>query len=191
MLGRGTPTPRPAVEALSHGAARAGIWLNPSEGGTGAAPLPLLAVLRAAHGLEGRIRPIASGKLGHPGDVAWARAAGAEFVTSARGFMVALGCIQAPKCNRNSCPAGITPHDPRLQRGLGTEARPDKVARHAQGVLAEPGMIAQSVGVADPRTAPPPCAHRAAQRPVGPDGLPPSRRRTPATAPQRSVGHIP
>ena len=141
------------------------ITLDGGEGGTGAAPLPLidlvgmsirealplLADMRAAHGLENRIRLIASGKLSHPGDVAWALAAGADFVTSARGFMFALGCIQALKCNRNTCPTGITTHNPRLQRGLVAEAKSDKVARYARGVLAEVAMIAQAVGVGDPR----------------------------------------
>ncbi len=141
------------------------ITLDGGEGGTGAAPLPLidlvgmsirealplLADLRATFGLQERIRLIASGKLGHPGDVAWALAAGADFVTSARGFMFSLGCIQALKCNRNTCPTGITTHNPRLQRGLVAEAKSEKVARYASGVVAELGMIAQSVGVADPR----------------------------------------
>jgi hypothetical protein len=44
---------------------------------------------------------------------------GADFVTSARGFMFALGCIQALKCHKNTCPTGITTHDPRFQAGAG------------------------------------------------------------------------
>lgn len=137
------------AEVLSRGvdAAPDFITLDGGEGGTGAAPLPLidlvgmsirealplLADLRARYGLQDRIRLIASGKLGHPGDLAWALAAGADFVTSARGFMFSLGCIQALKCNRNTCPTGITTHDPRLQRGLVAEAKSDKVARYARG----------------------------------------------------------
>ena len=45
-------------------------------------------------------------------------AVGADFVTSARGFMFALGCIQALQCNKNTCPTGITTHNKKLQRGL-------------------------------------------------------------------------
>ena len=63
-------------------------------------------------GLRDRIRSLASGKLINPEGVAWALCAGADFVTSARGFMFALGCIQAMKCNKNTCPTGITTHDP-------------------------------------------------------------------------------
>ena len=113
--------------------------------------LPLICDLRDSHGLHDRIRLIASGKLINPSDVAWAICAGADFVTSARGFMFSLGCIQAMKCNRNTCPTGITTHDPRLQKGLVPEDKFDKVARYAKGVIHEVETIAHSVGVAEPR----------------------------------------
>lgn len=67
-----------------------------------------------AYGLRGRLRVIASGKLITPADVPWALCTGADFVCSARGFMFSLGCIQALQCNKNTCPTGITTHDPRL-----------------------------------------------------------------------------
>ncbi len=69
-------------------------------------------------GLKDRVKIIASGKLVNPGDIAWALCAGAGFITSARGFMFSLGCIQALKCNKNTCPTGITTHDSSLQKGL-------------------------------------------------------------------------
>lgn len=141
------------------------ITLDGGEGGTGAAPMPLIdlvgmsvrealpqvANLRDRHGLKGRIRLIASGKLVNPGDVAWALAAGADIVTSARGFMFALGCIQALKCNRNTCPTGITTHDPRLQKGLVVADKDQRVAHYARGIIHEVETIAHSVGVAEPR----------------------------------------
>ncbi|WP_298567547.1 FMN-binding glutamate synthase family protein [uncultured Aliiroseovarius sp.] len=141
------------------------ITIDGGEGGTGAAPMPLIDLvgmpirealplicdLRDSHGLHDRIRLIASGKLINPSDVAWAICAGADFVTSARGFMFSLGCIQAMKCNRNTCPTGITTHDPRLQKGLVPEDKFDKVARYAKGVIHEVETIAHSVGVAEPR----------------------------------------
>ena len=70
------------------------------------------------HGLRERIKIIASGKLTNPGQVAWAFCAGADIAVSARGFMLALGCIQALQCNQNTRPTGITTHDPKPQRGL-------------------------------------------------------------------------
>lgn len=141
------------------------ITIDGGEGGTGAAPMPLIDLvgmpirealprivdLRDQRGLSERIRIIASGKLVNPGDVAWAICAGADFVTSARGFMFSLGCIQALKCNRNTCPTGITTHDPRLQKGLVPQDKAEKVAQYAGSLIQEVETIAHSVGVAEPR----------------------------------------
>ena len=141
------------------------ITVDGGDGGTGAAPMPLMDLvglplrealprmvdMRDKHGLKDRIRIVASGKLVNPGDVAWALCAGADFVTSARGFMFSLGCIQALKCNRNTCPTGITTHDPRLQAGLVVEDKYKKVAHYAKSVIKEVETIAHSVGVAEPR----------------------------------------
>jgi len=141
------------------------ITIDGGEGGTGAAPMPLMDLVgmsirealpmvtdmrNAAH-LHQRIRLIASGKLVNPGDIAWAIAAGADFVISARGFMFSLGCIQALKCNKNTCPTGITTHDPRLQQGLDPSVKEIRVANYAQQIIREVETIAHSVGVAEPR----------------------------------------
>jgi len=141
------------------------ITIDGGEGGTGAAPMPLIDLvgmpirealplvcdLRDAAGLHDRIRLIASGKMVNPGDVAWALCAGADFVTSARGFMFSLGCIQALRCNRNTCPTGITTHDPRFQKGLVPEDKFKNVAAYADNIVHEVETIAHSVGVAEPR----------------------------------------
>ena len=141
------------------------ITLDGGEGGTGAAPmplmdlvgmpvreaLPLLADLRDKAGLKDRIRIVAGGKLVNPGDIAWALAAGADFVTSARGFMFSLGCIQALKCNKNTCPTGITTHDPRCQKGLVPAVKYTKVANYARSIIKEVEIIAHAVGVDEPR----------------------------------------
>jgi len=102
-------------------------------------------------GLRERVRVIASGKLINPVGVAWALCAGADFVTSARGFMFALGCIQAMKCNQNTCPTGITTHDKRLQRGLDPTAKANRVMRYQQNMEKEVGVIAHSCGAVEPR----------------------------------------
>jgi glutamate synthase domain-containing protein 2 len=141
------------------------ITLDGGEGGTGAAPMPLMdlvgvsirealprvSAMRNERGLKDRIRIVASGKLVNPGDIAWALCAGADFVTSARGFMFSLGCIQALKCNKNTCPTGITTHDPRFQKGLVPSEKYDKVAAYANGLIKEVETIAHSVGVSEPR----------------------------------------
>lgn len=141
------------------------ITLDGGEGGTGAAPMPLIDLvgmsvrealplvvrIREEFRLQDRIRLIASGKLVNPGDVAWALAAGADFVTSARGFMFALGCIQALKCNKNTCPTGITTHDARLQQGLDVAHKSERVSHYAKEMLHEVEVIAHSVGVSEPK----------------------------------------
>ncbi len=141
------------------------ITVDGGDGGTGAAPLPLidnvgltlrealpmLVDLRDAAGLKDRVRIVASGKLVTPSEVAWALCAGADFTISARGFMFALGCIQAMKCNKNTCPTGITTHDPALQRGLDPTNKAERVANFVEAMRKEVGVIAHSVGVTGPR----------------------------------------
>ncbi|WP_439105386.1 FMN-binding glutamate synthase family protein [Celeribacter marinus] len=141
------------------------ITIDGGEGGTGAAPMPLIDLvgmpikealirivdLRDKYGLHDRIRIIAAGKLVNPADLAWAICAGADFVVSARGFMFSLGCIQALKCNKNTCPTGITTHDEHLQKGLVVEDKYKKVAAYAKASIKELETIAHSVGVLEPR----------------------------------------
>lgn len=141
------------------------IIVDGSEGGTGAAPqtlmegvglplheaLPMLVDTLIARGLRQRIKVICSGKCITAYDVAWALSMGADFVNSARGFMLALGCIQSLQCNRNTCPTGITTQDPKLQRGLVVTDKSEKVANYAKNVMHEVGIIAHSCGVEDPR----------------------------------------
>ena len=141
------------------------ITIDSGDGGTGAAPMPLMDLVGVSireslpavsdllhkYGLRDRVRLIASGKLMVPGDVAWAIATGADFVVSARGFMFSLGCIQALKCNKNTCPTGITTHNARLQKGLVPLVKAEKVAAYAEGIRKEVEIIAHSCGVAEPR----------------------------------------
>lgn len=141
------------------------ITVDSAEGGSGAAPMPLMdgvgmllteslpgVVDRlVAWELRERIKVIASGKLINPRGVAWALAVGADFVNSARGFMFALGCIQSMQCNKNTCPTGVATHDPHLQRGLVPEDKAERVAHFARNMEKEVAMIAHSCGVAEPR----------------------------------------
>jgi glutamate synthase domain-containing protein 2 len=86
-----------------------------------------------------------------PDWVAWALCAGADFVNSARGFMFSLGCIQAMKCNKNTCPTGITTHNHRLQRGLDPEDKAVKVGNYCKSIVHEVEVLAHSCGVSEPR----------------------------------------
>ncbi len=141
------------------------ITLDSADGGTGAAPLalldymgiplreslPKLVDILQETGLRARIKVIASGKLITPAEVAWALCAGADAAVSARGFMFALGCIQALQCNKNTCPTGITTHNPRLQRGLVPANKAERVYHYAKRVMYDVGVIAHSCGVHEPR----------------------------------------
>lgn len=141
------------------------ITVDSGDGGTGAAPmalmddvglhlaeaLPLLVDLRDGYGLHDRIRIIASGKLITPNMVAWAIALGADICTSARGYMFALGCIQAMQCHRNTCPTGVTTHDPALQRGLVPADKARRVAQYHNNLVKEVEVIAHACGVSEPR----------------------------------------
>ena len=141
------------------------ITIDSADGGTGAAPaslidfmglpikesLPLVVDQLIRHGLKDRIKIVASGKLVTPAGVAFALCVGADFVVSARGFMFALGCIQALQCNRNTCPTGVTTHDKKLQRGLDPTDKAERVKRYALAVRKEVGVIAHSCGVPEPR----------------------------------------
>ena len=113
--------------------------------------LPRLVDTLQAHGLRERIRVIASGKLINPSDVAWALCVGADFVNSARGFLFALGCIQSMQCDKNTCPAGITTHNPRLQRGLDPHDKAERVRHYVENMRHEVEIIAHACGVPDPR----------------------------------------
>lgn len=141
------------------------ITVDSADGGSGAAPMPLMddmgLPLRESlpmlvdklneYGLRDRVKVIASGKLVTPADVAWALCIGADFINTARGFMFALGCIQALQCNKNTCPTGITTHDGKLQRGLVPEEKAVRVMHYHRNMIKEVGIIAHSCGVQTPR----------------------------------------
>jgi len=141
------------------------ITLDSADGGTGAAPqalmdyvgmplaesLPMLVNHLVGYGLRERVKVVCSGKMIAPSDMAWALCMGADFIVSARGFMFALGCIQALQCNKNTCPTGITTYQERLQRGLDPADKSVCVAHYVQNMLHEVGVIAHSCGVREAR----------------------------------------
>jgi glutamate synthase domain-containing protein 2 len=134
--------------------------IDGGEGGSGAAPQTLMdhmslpiaeALPRVVDSLlqadlKGRIRVIAAGKLVTSARAAWALCVGADFINTARGFMFSLGCIQALRCHQNTCPAGVTTHNKRLQRGLVVEEKYLRVANYARNMNQEIDMIAHSCG---------------------------------------------
>jgi glutamate synthase domain-containing protein 2 len=135
--------------------------IDGGEGGSGAAPqaladhmglsieeaLPRVVDSLIETGLRNRVRVVASGKLVTSAKAAWAICVGADFINTARGFMFALGCIQALRCHQNTCPTGITTHNKRLQRALVVEEKYLRVANYAMNMNREIDMIAHSCGV--------------------------------------------
>lgn len=118
------------------------ITIDGGEGGTGAAPpeftnfvgMPLLDALAFADdalhgfGIREQMRLIASGKVLTGFHIVRAMALGADTCSSARAMMMALGCIQALECNKNTCPTGVATQDPYFMKGLDV---PDKTTRVA------------------------------------------------------------
>ena len=137
------------------------IAVDGGEGGSGAAPqaladhmslsieeaLPRVVDALIEAGLKDRVRVMAAGQLVTSARAAWALACGADFVNSARGFLFALGCIQALRCHTNTCPTGITTHNPHLQRGLVVEEKFERVANYCLNMNKEIDMIAHSCGL--------------------------------------------
>jgi len=136
------------------------IAIDGGEGGSGAAPqtlmdhvslpiseaLPRVVDSLSQSDLKGRIRVIAAGKLVTSARAAWAMCVGADFINTARGFMFALGCIQAMRCHTNTCPTGVTTHNKRLQRGLVVEEKYQRVANYVKNMNKEIDMLAHSCG---------------------------------------------
>ncbi len=127
------------------------IALDGGEGGTGAAPKAFMdhvgmPILPSVHGVQtilleenvrDRMKLIAAGKLISPGKQLVAMALGADAVCTARGFLLALGCIQALQCGKNTCPVGITTHDPSLTNGLVIENKAERVSHYTNALEQE------------------------------------------------------
>lgn len=134
--------------------------LDGAEGGTGAAPktfmddvgvplftaLPLVLRMLEEENLKESFKLLCSGKLVNPGKQFMAFASGAQAVYTARGFLLALGCIQALQCNKNTCPVGLTTHNPALQRGLNIEDKADRVFNYVNSLMHEHDELLGSLG---------------------------------------------
>jgi len=140
------------------------ITVDGNEGGTGAAPLefsdylgtPLFDGLSIAYdeltrfGLKNDIKIIASGRLINAFDFVKVLALGADGCNSARGMMMALGCIQALRCDSGKCPAGVATQEPGLMKGLAVEDKKDRVANFHHGTIHAIKEILEACGVNHP-----------------------------------------
>ena len=136
------------------------ITVDGAEGGTGAAPksfmdevgiplfkaLPVVQKILVEEGVRDRLKLLASGKLINAGRQLQAISLGADATCSARGFMLAIGCIQALQCNKNSCPVGITTHNPKLQRGLDIEVKAERVKNYVYHLVKDHKELLAATG---------------------------------------------
>ncbi len=140
------------------------IVVDGAEGGTGAAPLEftdhvgaplqegLLLVRNSLVGLNlrHRIRLGAAGKVVGAFDIARMMALGADWCNSARGFMFALGCLQAQTCHTGACPTGVATQDPQRQKALVVGDKTDRVFRFHQNTLHALLELVQAAGLKHP-----------------------------------------
>jgi glutamate synthase domain-containing protein 2 len=140
------------------------IVVDGAEGGTGAAPLeftdhvgaPLQEGLLLVHntltglGLRHRVKIGCAGKVIGAFDIARAMALGADWCNAARGFMFALGCIQAQTCHTGACPTGVTTQDPQRQKALVVPDKTERVYRFHHHTLEALKELVQAAGLQHP-----------------------------------------
>lgn len=151
------------------------IVVDGSEGGTGAAPIelsdymgtPLREGLLFVHntlvgaGLRDQIKLGASGKIISAFDIASIFALGADWINSARGFMFAVGCIQAQSCHTNQCPVGVATQDPDRQKALHVPTKAERVFQFHKNTLHALSELLAAAGLQHPSEIK---AHHLAQR---------------------------
>jgi glutamate synthase domain-containing protein 2 len=141
------------------------ISVDGGEGGTGAAPLefsnyigtPGLESLVFIHnclvgfGLRDKITVISSGKIASGFDMLKRMCAGTDVCYSARSMMLALGCIQALRCNTNDCPAGVATNDPSLEAGLVVTQKKVRVANYHKETIKSFAHMLGAMGLTHPK----------------------------------------
>ncbi|MCX7286788.1 MAG: FMN-binding glutamate synthase family protein [Rhodobacterales bacterium] len=140
------------------------IVVDGKEGGTGAAPLefmdhvgmPLRDGLSFVHnalvgiGVRDQIRIGASGKITSAFDMARVLALGADWCNAARGFMFAVGCIQAQSCHTGECPTGVATQDPLRQRAIVVPDKAERVASFQRNTLHALAELVAAAGLSHP-----------------------------------------
>ena len=139
------------------------ITVDGGEGGTGAAPTemtnslgtPLRDALIFVNrsligiGLKDQIRIIASGKIFSAFHLLRVMALGADTANSARGMMLALGCIQSRSCNTDHCPTGIATQNPIRTEGLVVSDKLTRVANFHAATVKNLAELVAAAGLDD------------------------------------------
>jgi glutamate synthase domain-containing protein 2 len=140
------------------------VVVDGAEGGTGAARvefanrvgMPMQEGLTFVHntlrgaGIRHEVKIGAAGKIISAFDIARALALGADWCNAARGFMFAIGCIQAQSCHTNKCPTGVATQDPIRQRAIDVDDKSDRVARFHRNTMRALADLAGAAGLNNP-----------------------------------------
>jgi glutamate synthase domain-containing protein 2 len=140
------------------------VTIDGGEGGTGAAPLVFsdsvalpyrlgftsVFKMFAEAGKAEDLTFIGSAKLGLPENAIVAFALGADMVNTARGAMLALGCIQAQKCHTDHCPTGVATQKPWLVHGLDPTSKSVRVSNYLKTMRRDLLKVSEACGVAHP-----------------------------------------
>ena len=140
------------------------IVVDGAEGGTGAAPVefsdhvgaPVQEGLQLVHNtligvnLRNRISIGAAGKITSAFDLVRLMALGADWCNAGRGFMMALGCIQAQSCHTGKCPTGVTTQDPQRQQALVVPDKAERVRNFHRSTLHALQELVQAAGLQHP-----------------------------------------
>jgi hypothetical protein len=78
-------------------------------------------------------------------------ATGADWCNSARGFMFALGCLQAQTCHTGHCPTGVTTQDPVRMRALDVTDKSSRVHQFHRNTLIALKEMLGAAGLNHPR----------------------------------------
>ncbi|AZA09649.1 FMN-binding glutamate synthase family protein [Corynebacterium pseudopelargi] len=139
------------------------IHVDGSEGGTGAAPgeyadhmgTPLsegLIVVQNALvgcGLRDKIAIGAAGKVAAGNDIIKRLALGADYCNAARPMMMAVGCIQAQKCQTNRCPTGVATQNKWLAHGIDIDDKGERVYQYQKATVESAMHLLASMGLDD------------------------------------------
>ena len=69
---------------------------------------------------------------------------------AARGFMFALGCLQAQTCHTGHCPTGVTTQDPQRAKALVVPDKAERVWRFHENTLEALKELVQAAGLRHP-----------------------------------------
>lgn len=140
------------------------ITVDGAEGGTGATyqdladsvglplhlALPILHTTLKKFGVREQVKIIASGKQITPDRMVISLSMGADLINLARGFMIAVGCIQTLQCHTNTCPVGVATTNPDLQNALVVDEKKYRVANYITTLREGLFRLSAAAGLASP-----------------------------------------